>query len=639
MQSLRWAGGGAVAALVTVAAVALSSGACGGNAFSAGPGDAAVDGALLDTAMGGGDGAYDAGDGASSGKIVYVSDTTGSDTNSGTDSKKPKKTIASALAAAATIGAGTEVHVCAGNYAESSLVVNQDVKLAGSFDCVLWARTASYGWPTFDMKNQSVITNAAPTAQAATLVVQGASVTSATVIDGFAIAGASGTSGPSIGVDVQGQASPVISNDVVSGATENTAPAGPYGTVGIRVGGSSTAEVTLNEVGGGGGTGAIGSVGIVVISTGAAAVHDDLVSGGTGTSNNPAPGFGAVGVALLGATSMPAPLTGLLVSGSDTAGLPGKSVGIYVAGAGVGATIGGCEIQGGTGTGSGTSSAGIDLETTGNVALLANRIFGGTRKGGTSQTFGVHVGGVGTLSIFDSEIHAGEIASNSNSSAMGVFVQAASAPALVDDTIYTGAAGNSPAIDLGSGVTNAVVSGDILLGGGGSSSDVAMLVDKCSGTFASIDHSAAVNFPVLYECMQPASGIATDPGALATELGSSVVSPTNVEIESVCAGSMGWCIADSACPSTPPTACAQSIFGATFTSADDGVSGLFDGPPAADGGTTPGAWTLAPGVSCALAHNGVVNSNIPTDIFGTTRGSMPSMGAVQYTQNAPCAAQ
>jgi hypothetical protein len=94
---------------------------------------------------------------------------------------------------------------------------------------------------------------------------------------------------------------------------------------------------------------------------------------------------------------------------------------------------------------------------------------------------------------------------------------------------------------------------------------------------------------------------------------------------------------DGACPSSPTTGCAQSIFGSTFTSADDGISGMFDGPPAPDGGTTVGAWALQAGSPCALAHQGVVNASFPTDIFGNARGTMSSMGAVQYTANAPCA--
>jgi hypothetical protein len=118
-----------------------------------------------------------------------------------------------------------------------------------------------------------------------------------------------------------------------------------------------------------------------------------------------------------------------------------------------------------------------------------------------------------------------------------------------------------------------------------------------------------------------------------------VVSATNVEVEDGCGGgtTMAWCVADGACPSTPPTACAQSLFGSSFSSGDDGLTGLFDGPPAADGGTTVGAWSLQPGAPCALAHQGAVNASIPDDLFGNPRGAMPSMGAVQYAATLPCA--
>ena len=623
-------------AAALLAAAALGGGACGGNAFSAGSPDAAADGSLLDVATegGGGDGGADSGDGASSGKTVYVSTATGNDSSSGLAPKDAKKTIGAGLATAATLGAGAEVHVCAGNYAEASLVVDHELKLLGSYDCVTWTRTASYGFPSFDMKNTTVVTNSAATAGAATLTVIGTAVTAQTQIDGFAVAGASATVGTSYGIDVQGASSPVISNNIVSGATTNTADSAPYGSVGIRIGGSSTAEVWGNVVGGGGGQGGIGSVGIVVVSTAAASVHDDLVSGGTGSATGPSPGIGAAGVAILGGPTTPKPMTGLLVSGADSAGLVGKSVGIYVSGTGVAASLGGCEIQGGTGTGNGTASVGVEIDTTGPVVIQGSRIFGGTRKGGGSQTFGVHAGNVGAFSIVDSEVHAGELTGATvGSYAVGVSIATAAGPVVLDDTIYTGSAGGSAAVQLGAGVSGAVVSGDIVLGGGSSSSDIALSVGKCSGTFASIDHSAAVNFPVLYECTTPSSMIAPDPGSLQTELGTTVVSSTNFEIEDVCAGSTAWCVAEPSCPSTPATACAQSLFGPTFTSSDDGVSGMFDN--LADGGLG-GAWSLVAGAPCALTRSGVVSNSVPTDIFGTTRGNMPSMGAVQYTHNVAC---
>ncbi len=639
MRTWSWAGGGAVAAALLVVAVASGS-ACGGNAFSAGSPDAAADGSLLDVGTGeggGGDGGADAGDAASNGKIVYVSTATGVDTYPGTDFKHPKKTIASALAAAALLGAGAEVHVCAGNYAETSLVVSKDVKLQGSYDCRLWDRSATYGWPTFDGKNQSVVTNAAPTAEAATLTVMSPMVTALTLIDGFAISGASGTPGTSYGIDVQGASSPVISNNAVTGATGNTAPNGEYGSAAIRVGGTSAAEVTKNVCSGGASQGAIGSVGIVVSSTGAASVHDDLVSGGTGSSNGTAPALGAVGVAILAAPSMPNPLSSLLVSGADSAGLAGTSVGIFVSGTGVGATIQGCDIQGGTGTGDSTASTGVRLATTGAVALLADRILGGSRTGASSQTLGVHAVTAGPLSIFDSEIHGGEVTSTTGngSGSAAIVVENGSAPAIVDDTLYTGEASHSYAVLLGPGVTGAVVSGDILLGAGSASSDVALGASNCSGSFASIDHTAFVNFPLVYGCGNPTiTTFAPDPGSMASDLGSSVVPPGNVELLGVCSGTMPWCVSDPSCPtSTPTTGCAQSIFGSTFTSSDDGVRGMFDN--LADGGLG-GAWSLVPGAPCALAQGGVVDTNVPGDIFGTPRGSTPSMGAVQYQSGTAC---
>jgi hypothetical protein len=634
MRSLPWAFGGALAALV----VAVGA-ACGGGAFTAGPTDAgAGDGSLVDVGVdGGGDaGLSDApGDAISvQGKTVFASTTTGDDTRTGLDPLKPKKTIVSGLAEAATLGKGAEVHVCAGNYAESLLVVNQDVALKGGYDCVTWLRSPTYGYPTFDTQHQSVITNGAPSKQEATLAVEGTLVTSATLIDGFSIVGGSSTVGTSFGVDVSGAASPTLTNDVVTGGSA-TAPNSLYGSVGVRIGGTSTGELSSCVVSGGSGDGPTGSVGVLVTSTGPASVHDDVVSGGTGVSTGASPALAAVGVSIQAPLDPKKGLSRMIVTGTDTAGVGGKSVGILVEGAGVAANIAGCEIEGGTGTDTATVSIGIDLETTGAVSVIADRIFGGTRKGSGSHTFGIHAGTAGTLSIVDSEIHAGEAVGGNGSSATGVSLETATAPSIVDDTIYSGAAMGSPAIELGGNVTAAIVSGNLLLGGGSASSDYAIVVAKCPGALASLDHTGFVNSPGLYEC-QMNNTFATDPGAMAILLGSSVAS-ANVELLGTCAGTMSWCAPDPSCPSSPTTSCAQSIFGASFTSSDDGVGGLFDGPPAADGGSTLGAWRLSPGIPCALAHSGVVNSSVPTDLLGAPRGSMPSMGAVQYPQGAiPC---
>jgi hypothetical protein len=632
MRSLRcftWPHAGAAAALV------VGSSACGGPAFTAGPADAAADTSFVEAGadVSGDSGASDAGDGGA-GKTVYVSNATGNDGNTGLSTATPKKTIVSALSEAATLGAGVEVHVCAGNYAETLLLVNENVALRGSYDCTSWDRTATYGYPTFDARNQSVITNAGPGKQESTLAVAGADVTSLTVIDGFSVVGASGTLGTSFGIDVAGAASPTITNDVVTGGSA-TAPNSVDGSVGIRLGGTSTAELSSCVVSGGSGQGPTGSVGILVTSTGPAWVHDDSVSGGTGVTTGAQPALASVGVSIQASLDPSKGLTGLLVIGTDAAGVAGKSVGILVEGTGVAAAISGCEIQAGTGTAPSTASVGIDLETTGAVSVLASRIFGGVRQGTASQTLGVHAGNVGTLSIVDSEIHAGEASGGGGSSAIGVWLETAPSPVLLDDTIYTGGVPSSPAIELGDGVTAAAVSGSLLLGGGSASSDDAIIVNKCPAAIASIDHTAFVNFPGLYDCLMN-NEFATDPGSLASLLGSTVVPPNDVEPLSTCTASLPWCVTDPSCPSTGTTACAQSIFGSTFTPADDGVTGLFEGPPAADGGTTLGAWALQAGVPCPLAHGGVLNGSVTTDLLGAPRGSMPSMGAVQYPAGMTC---
>jgi hypothetical protein len=612
-------------------------GACGGNAFTTGSATSG-DASLVD-----GPGVGDGGEGGTAdapsdsmgvvGKTVFVSTSpSADDSNTGLDPAHPKKTIVSAIAEADTLGTGAEVHVCAGSYAESSLAITQDVIVRGGYDCdsLPWTRSPAYGFPTFDQKHVTVVTNGAPLKQEATLSIRTAAVTSATLVDGLAIMGGTGTLGTSFGIDVSGPASPTISNDVVEGGMV-TAMNSEFGSVGVRIGDTAAPEVTACAITGGSGEGQTGSAGIVMITTGLANVHDLLVTGGTGVSTGAQPDLGAVGVAIVASAPSPKPLASVIVGGTDMAGTSGKSVGIYVAGTNTTATIDSCEVQGGTGTSTGTSSAAIDLETTGAVTLLGDRIFGGVRKGGSSQTYGVRSNTVGSLSIADCEIHAGEVTPGTSSNAVGVSLGSAAAPNIVDDTIYGGTATGSSAVFLGASVTGAILSGDILLGGGSGSSQYAIVVAKSASQITAVTHSAFIDFPGVYQCTQSGS-FATDPGALAGLL-SPGAAANDFELENVCAGAtQPWCIQNPSCPSMSAQACAQAVFGSTFTS-DDGVTGLFTGPPAADGGTTVGAWTLQSPAPCALAHQGAPLQAVPVDIFGVTRGSSPSMGAVQYTSS------
>lgn len=630
--------GGALAALaVGGAALAFITGgaACGGNVFDS---SLTGDGGGPGTEGGGGDGPTgdsptgDAGDGGSTGPILYVSNTTGDDTQSGFDPKHPKRTIASALTKAATIsGTVPEVHVCAGNYAETALTVSADVNLMGAYDCVSWMRTSGFGYPTFDGTNATVVTNAAPATQPATLVVRGA-VTGGmggTHIGGFFIQGAAPSGATSVGIDIQGGASPAIENDVISGGG-GTVSTGSFGSVGVQIGGSSAAEVDRDGIVGGTGTGAAGSVGIVIASTGKPSVHDDTVSGGSGKTTGATPNVAALGVAILSSLDPSKPLASMFIGAADAAGVGKTSVGVLVQGTGVDAIIAASDIEGGKGDGPMTASVGVDVETTGSATIVDNRIFGGLRTGAGAQTAGVHVGMPCTFVLGNNEIHAGDATGGTGATSIGVDVHASAAPAIDDNTIYAGEIAGALPLMLEANVTAAKVEGNLLLGSGPSSGGNAIYASNCMGTLAAVDHVGFANFATVYQCgTSPGNQTAPDPGTMASLLGTSVDTIGNVELLTSCPVA-SWCVASASCPSTGTTACAQSLFGSTWSAGDDGVTGLFY-TPGSDGGAALGGWKYAADNPCALARGGATLSSYGTDLFGVTRGTTPSIGAAQDT--------
>ncbi len=634
--------------LAAVLSVALSAG-CGGDAFSAGSSDGGttrVEAGAGEAGPGGGDaGSVDAasdgqgpGDAEPAGKIVYVSTATGDDARSGLDTKHPVKTIATGLAKAAALGTGAEVHVCAGNYAESNLALKNDVVLLGSFDCLTWSRTSTYGFPTFDGKNASIVTNAAASVASNATLLVGAGVTSSTVIDGFTFAGAANLNGVSIGIDITGAASPTLKNDQIAGGGGH-ANGAAWGSIGVRVGGTSSAEIADCLIGGGSGQATSGSVGVLLQSVSSASggpgpsLHDSVVSGGTGASTGSSANPATVGVVVANSLNANRPLQNLVVTGTDKNGTSGSSVGLLVVGmGGVSATVVGSALEGGSGTAGGSTSAAVDVEAAGgSVSLLADRLYGGSRTAGGSQTVGVQAGAAGTLNVADCEIHAGNAPGGSNAGATGLRLASGTSVNVGETTIYTGSATNSNAIALSGGVTNVTLTGNLLVGGGSASSDVAVVAQNCSGMLASLDHTAFLNFPLVYQC--GGANIAPDPGVLAMQLGSTKTAG-DLELLTACTG-QPWCVVDPSCPSSPPATCVQSLFGSSWTSNDDGVTGLFGAASGPSGTTTP-AWTLKAGIPCAVAHGGVSIPGLPTDLLGVMRGSMPSIGAVQYTSQMAC---
>ncbi len=326
-------------------------GACSGSSYTqqSQEGDASADGGDAGTVLVGTDGSTGGDASATSDAsseasppaptIVYVSDVSGDNANDGLSPTHPKKTIAGGIVAATALTGG-EVHVCKGVYAESALNLSTAVSLKGGYDCVQWTRTAGYGYPTFDMVNQTTIQNGNYAAQAATLQVS-SSVPSSVVVDGFTIQGApsGAATGLTVGMAIQDMAAPVVSNNDLTGgagAQTSTAAMATPGSIGLSVSGSASPEVTLDRISGGTGSGTTsvngnyGSAGVVLAGAGKPNLHDLTMAGGVAAAAGSVGLFSTVSLTGAGGNA----LMHATVNGADAGVAPlSSSVGIDIEGA------------------------------------------------------------------------------------------------------------------------------------------------------------------------------------------------------------------------------------------------------------------------------------------------------------------
>ncbi len=556
------------------------------------------------------------------GSIVYVSTSTGNDSNDGTDPSKPKKTIAAALTRAQSITT-PEVHVCKGTYAETSLVLSQTLRLLGSYDCTTWKRTASYGFPAFDNVNQVIVTNASPAAQSATLEVSGGVAPSAE-IDGFTIVGAPQLAGTTVALATGGSASPVVHDCVIDGGG-GTGDDTHAGSVGVAVLGGSP-EVRASIVRGGSGKGNPGSNGVAILAGGTPYLHDAIVTGGTGTAAS-STDVAATGIAVAVPMSQSNALKNLVVSATDaSATVVGPSIGIEIAGSNIAVDVTASAVSGGTGTGAGTQSVAVEVsDPGGTVRILGDRLFGGVRTGGSSQTFGLAVAQSGVLDVYDCEIHAGEATATGGA---GVDVAGTTAPSIAFDTIYGGPVGYDVLLD--SSVTSAVIVDDLLAGSDGSAAAVSLT--GCTGKqVTQLSNTAFVNSQVLFAC---GTAVATTPALIATDLPNASTGGNVLVGSGTQCLAAASCVSDSSCPNASTT-CLPTVFGPSFTTTDDGFGGLWGtGATASPDASAPTAgWTLALPTWCAVARGGIAYASVSTDIFGAPRSNTPTMGAVEATGN------
>jgi hypothetical protein len=371
-----------------------------------------------------------------------------------------------------------------------------------------------------------------------------------------------------------------------------------------------------------------GSTGVLLSGTGAPSLHDDTITGGIAAVGNSAGIQSSTSLRKAGSN----PLMHLMVSGVDVGSLvlPGFSAGIRITGS-ASADILDCEVFGNDSPGATavTSADAIQFKTSGNALLVGDRLYGGAGST-TSGTDGVAVLQGGQFEMDNCMIHGGE-------GTQGNAVATSAATATLNfDTIYE----NGLIPPMGSGglwgyaiaAHDGAVSLHNLLILNASPGMAALFEESCPGalggggsppgpgTFNTIDHVVFGDFVWSDYCRGNPFNCGFDSQPLVT-MGNTYLgtggnqSAITFLPASRCSGS-----------------CSTALFGSAWGS-DDGLAALFSNTQG-DAGVAQKGWTFATPPPCLIATGGTPVTGVRTDINGTTRSSLPSIGATEVV--GPC---
>jgi hypothetical protein len=255
---------------------------------------------------------------------VRYASSRGDDVNDGCDPTKPKRTIASALAAVHDL-AGGEVRVCAETFRER-VVLTSHASLVGGFDCVTW------------MPGTERTTIEPPAEATETLTAESAAVDATAKVGRVRIVGAKVVSGNVVVVRLSNGASPSFGDvEVVGGSTDEG------DAIGLLVDGAqaSFADVTVSAGAGRCTANCAGRVPArgIVVKGGAPRMQRVRVSGGNGQIVPSGGDFASIALDVSGAvtrTGSDAFTMLEIVGGDATVGGASGAVGMRVS---AGATI------------------------------------------------------------------------------------------------------------------------------------------------------------------------------------------------------------------------------------------------------------------------------------------------------------
>lgn len=362
-------------------------------------------------------------DEACGGLGTFVSGDKGNDANPGTQAM-PVKTIAKGMANAKTIGLPRTVFVAGAHYPEDVDIV-EGLSLSGGFLCA----AASCTWARDPKANDTAILD-----QRVQGVIAGATITSATKLDGFRIQGQDASGAVAMTCD---GGSPTISNNVINGGTIGN---NAVRTIGLAILGPTNEQakgaiVDKNTITGGAAGNNTSTAAIVLSRPGgppagnpaAATITSNTITGG-------AVGSGAISLGIfiaVNGTSASTRITGNTIE-AGTSAVGSRTWGIRTSGPG---TVNANRINPNRASGATCASAGNEIcgggiESAGSTTTITNNV-----------VFGVRGNSTVALHASDNESVVGAIVVNANYLDGGGDGSAASQSAAVALRLNAGNAG------------------------------------------------------------------------------------------------------------------------------------------------------------------------------------------------------
>jgi hypothetical protein len=558
---------------------------------------------------------------------VYVS-ADGNDNASGCTTATPKRTVGAAIALLKTLGAQKhEVHMCRGEYDEAVLL-DYPTSILGAYECSTWKRSPSYGAPTFDGVNETVVRGTTTVPPLTALAIEGV------FVDGVTLRAKDATTKRIPAAIVASRANVKLSNAklLAGNGQANDSP----GSVGLVVDTDAFADVSGSVVDGGGATntssGGYGSAGIFITAKGGGVhVTNARVTGGSGVVNG---GTGSAGILALGGSTASIVETSNVNGGSGRTGGGSGSYGIGFFGATTSdITVTGSFIDGGTSScPKRCAITGLATSAIGKVTITGNRIAGGEVKSdmlGDITFTGLHLTGYANADVQNNSVFSGNTKETFGGLGRAIQLTRGGNALVANNTFALGPSKSGAGSVVVASSTTATFADNLLLDGSSVTAAAAIDLDACDGRSYALQSNVFVGFPDRDALLQLSKGTTGTPTGC-----TSATSSTTVDaLETVASGAFGPSKASGnrriAAGCSGDTKCAAS---AECTNGPSCIPSVLTAWTKATAGDLLGAgWKLRTGVSCAIAKGGTSGPGLlMVDGYGVPRTDPRSIGAHEY---------